>query len=220
MKKLLPLLVAVLLLPWACRKQDSPVFTGAESGQMKGGVFTNDTGVSMTIDGNEEGYDIRTPRRVLATYRMHPLRNPGGVVIDVVFEPDPAGALPEEAAGRPVLVTDAWFSGGYLNILAGAADGEHGFSAAYSVEARGIILRLLDEGSPRQTDRETALGLFLSIPMAGALQAYDLLLASLGQDIGTAVPVFFQWTGYRQDGEQTADEPVLFQKEGTFRPSS
>ena len=225
MRKPMIILMAFLAAVFAgCNKQDSTYFSGIETGYLSAGRFTTDNGATMKIDGNEGNFDILSPRRVMLSYETHPVVSPYDVTIDLrglwdalIIEPVPASDIPEDAADAPVQVSDAWFSGGYLNILAGFAGTDpalHTFSIALTVNANDAILRLRHDGG-EETSTEWQ-DVFLSIPMADVVQAFDQLGASLGLKPATQVPVLLQWTWYEHEGGPA----VLLEKEGSFTPAS
>lgn len=225
MRKPLIILMAVLSALFAgCNKQDSTTFGGTETGFLSAGRFTSDNGVTMKVDGNEGNFDILSSRRVMLSYETHPVVSPYDVTIDlrglwdaVIVEPVPFDDIPEDAADAPVQVTDAWFSGGYLNILAGVPYTDpalHTFSLAYAVNANNAILRLRHGSTEESTTGWQEV--FISIPMADIVLAFDQFGASLGLKPATQIPVLFQWTWY----EKIDGPAVLLEKEGSFTPAS
>ena len=218
MKKLILALLGGLLLLAGCNKREPVLYAGLESGRLDAGVFTTDNGVRMTIAGNEGNFDVRTSRRVLLSYRTHPLTG-DAVEIDVqglwdaeIIGPDPAEALPDQPGGSPLKVTDAWFSAGYLNILASYPCGDpalHATSASYTVSLKGITLRLLHEGTPGEKENDV----FLCIPMEEPLRSY---VEFKGPAVTYPVPLLLQWSWYTLNGGPL----MLYEREGTYSPES
>ena len=223
--RLVLLLVALLPLFSGCNKQDLNYFTGFEAGVIDAGRFTSDNGISMKIEQNQERFDIQTPRRVLLSYETTSFEEHAGIsvapldILDaVVTPPVPETDIPEAAEDTPTTISNAWFSGGYMNILASveASDAAlHTFSLAFAVNANETVLRLRHDSSNDSSTAKKARNVFLSFPMNDVVQAFDLFRISLGMEILSPVPVLFQWTGY----EQKDGPAVLIQKEGSFTPN-
>lgn len=223
--RLVLLLVALLPLLSGCNKQDLNYFTGFEAGVIDAGRFTSDNGISMKIERNQERFDIQTPRRVLLSYETTSFEEHAGITVApldildaVVTPPVPEADIPEDAEDTPTTIANAWFSGGYINILASvdASDAAlHTFTLAFTVNANETVLRLRHDSTDDTTTAKKARNVFLSFPMNDVVQAFDLFRISLGMEILSPVPVLFQWTGYEQKGGPA----VLIQKEGSFTPN-
>jgi len=220
------LLVAVLTLAVGCSKSEPAYYSGTETGFLKSGVFTTDNGRALTVDGNGTGFDIQTPRRVMATYETHLIDGSSDVTIDlldlwdaVIPEPVPESDVPGETPDTPAQVSDAWFSAGYLNIFTGFFGedaGLHGFTASYAFETRGIVIRLRHDGNGDTDTRETTQTAFVSLPMMGVVQAFDIYRKGLGLDLLSNIPVKLQWTWYKPDGDQLSAQTMLYEKEGVL----
>lgn len=226
MKKLILSLLVTLLALAGCDKKDPATYSGMEAGFLSAGIFTTDNGTRMTIVGNEEKYDVSTARRALVSYTTHPITDPGHINIDLlalmdagILLPSRTDGLDDTPAGSPVQVTDAWFSAGYLNLLAsfqGKEGGKHRLSTTYTADADGMVIRLLHESTETVTaETRSQLNLFLSIPMDEPVLSYDQFAISLGKQHGTyPAPVLLQWTARTlENGPLT-----LYERKGSYTP--
>ena len=217
MKRMILALLCGIFLLSGCRKSDSVIYSGLESGRIESGVFTTDNGVRMTVVGNEGKLDVNTSRRVLLSYRTHPLTGNGDVDIDVqgiwdarIVDPSPAESFPADPSGSPVQVTDAWFSAGYLNILASYPCDDPAtqeISAAYMAGTDGIKLRLLHEGGVGNKQEDV----FLSVPMESPANAYREIRKPLAT---FPVAVLLQWSWYALDNGPL----MLYERKGSYSP--
>ena len=183
MKKLILALLGALVLLGGCNKQDSYLYSGIEAGTIGGGVFTSDNGTKMTDVGNEGKYDVTATRRVLIRYQTHPITDPSQIDIDLhglmdasILQPTHVRSLPADPAGTPLEVSDAWFSDAYLNILAtfdGKEPDKHTFTATYTIDEKGISIRLDHDGSQETVTGNNPLSLFLCVPMYELALSYD-----------------------------------------------
>ena len=227
MKRFLLTVLTPLLLLAGCNKQDAITYSGIEAGTIGGGVFLSDYGTTMTIVGNEEKYDVSTTRRVLINYQTHPVKDSGNLEIDLlglmdagVLPPQSVDALPENPDGSPFEVTDAWFSGEYLNILVafkGVASAKHSFSACSKTDETGIVIRLTHDGSQDPvTAASQSLSLFLSVPVSGPALAYEQCALAAGIKNPYPAPVTLQWTA-------SVLEPgpiTVYERKGSYTPPS
>ena len=217
-RMILALLCGVFLLS-GCHKSDSVIYSGLESGQIASGVFTTDAGVRMTVVGNEGKLDVNTSRRVLVSYKTHPLTGESAVDIDVIgiwdasiISPSPAENLPQDPSGSPVQVTDAWFSAGYLNILASYPcddPARHETTAAYTVGTDGIKLRLQHEGTVGNNQEDV----FLCVPMEAPVNAWRESRKTLAT---FPVAVLLQWRWYALENGPL----MLYERKGSYAPES
>ena len=229
MKKLLALLTVVTVLA-GCNKSHSAIYTGTECGFIDNGVFTSDYQVKMTVVGNERKYDVTAPRRVLISYETQPATaDASGYDIDllglmdaVIREPSSAEALDNQPAGAPVQVSNAWFSGGYLNLLVtveGKADkaGDHQFSARYTADENGLVIRFLHEsGETASLTADERISMFLSIPLSEAVLSWEHACLAVGKKAAYPVSVTLQWTDYVLEGGPLN----LYEKQGSYTPAS
>jgi hypothetical protein len=224
MKRLMFALLPVLLLLAGCHKQDSLTYSGLEAGNIESGVFTSDSGTKMTVVGNEKNYDVSTSRRVLISYETHPVTDADHIDIDLlglldagVLPATHARSLPEDPTGSSLQVSDAWFSKDYLNVLA-AFEGEdpakHTFSAEYTADDKGVIIRLNHDGSLESYTGSIILSCFLSIPIYDPILSYEQAALSIGIKAPYPAPVILQWTG-----STLTDGPLtLYERQGTYTP--
>ena len=226
MRKLLSALTAILLLA-GCNKNDSVTYTGLEAGTLSSGVFVTDNGVRMYVVGNESNFDVYQSRRVMVQYETRPITDPDHIEIDllglmqaIIREPFPIDALDDEPSGSPIDVNDAWFSGGYLNLLV-AADGKdynkHLCSANYTAGEDGIVIRLrhdsYEEGASGSNSRLNA---FLSLPMYEPRVSYEQYAQSIGLKQTFPAPVTLQWTSTTLDGGPL----TLYERKGSYAPTT
>ena len=227
MKRLILALCSVLLLLAAgCNTQDSYTYSGIEAGTLGGGVFTSDNGTKMTVVGNEGKFDVSSTRRVLISYETHPIVADGRIDIDLlglldagILQPEHARSLPEGPGGSPLEISDAWFSGEYLNILAtfeGKNPEKHTFSAAYTAGEKGLALRIGHDGSQDEAAGAKPLSIFLCVPMYEPVLSLDQASQAAGQKPIRPVPVSLQWTSYTIDGGPL----TLLEKKGSYLPPS
>ena len=224
MKRLILTLLPVLALLAGCHKQDSYSYSGIEAGTISSGVFTSDKGTQMTVVGNEDKYDVSSSRRVLISYKTHPVTDPLHIDIDLlglmdagILRPVHVRSLPEDPTGSPLQVSDAWFSNEYLNILAtfdGKEADKHTFTATYTVDEKGISVRLDHDGSQDVTSGNTPLSLFLCVPMYELALSYDQYAQSIALKPTYPIPVILQWTARTLDGGPL----TLQERKGSYLP--
>lgn len=213
------LFLGILAVAAGCNRQESVFYSGVESGWLNSGLFKSDSGVPMTVVGNEGNLDVTTARRVLLQYQTHSLMSSGKVDIDVlgiwdagIIDPEPAVTLPDTPSGSPLQVTDAWFSANYLNILASYPcenPSGHSTSVSYSVDTRAITIQLRHEGSTGSKSNDV----FLSIPMEASVNAYRERQGALAN---FPVDVLLQWSWY-----ESKDGPLkLYGRTGSYKPES
>jgi len=226
MKKLMTALAGTLLLLCACNKKDSVTYSGLEAGFLQSSLFTTDNGVKMNIVGNDLKLDVTSARRVLVSYETHPVTDAGRIDIDLlglweagILTPASAGALGDVPDGDPVQVTDAWFNGGYLNVLAsyeGKDPSKHKLSAVYMADENGIIIRLRHADIEASDDGTQVENVFLSIPMDEPVLSFDQSNQAVGKKPAYPVSVLFQWTWYTLESGPL----MLYEKKGSFTPES
>ena len=229
MKKLFLLLLIVpfvLVIFVGCKKVGPAVYTGVETGVIGGGQFTTDYGLTLRIDSNEGSFDVQTERRVMVSYETIPEENGSVSAIGIrqlwectVVPPVPAATIPEDAADAPVELTSLWFSRGYLNMLANFSETKPApgsFSAAYSFDPNGTILRFRHDDSDDTAASTRNNLVFLSLPLSEPILDFDQNCLQLGQTPVSPVPIIFQWTWYLQQG----GEPTLIQREGSYDPQA
>lgn len=219
MKKMILALLSGILLLSGCHKSDSVIYSGIEAGHIASGVFTTDGGVRMTVVGNEGKLDVNTSRRALVSYKTHPLTGENAVEIDVngiwdagIIVPSPVEGLPQDPSGSPIQVTDAWFSAGYLNLLASFPcddPAKHETTASYTVGKDGIQFRLEHEGSLGDKQEDV----FLCIPMEAPVNAYSESQKTLAT---FPVAVLLQWSWYALDSGPL----MLYERKGSYAPES
>ena len=224
MKKLMLALIPALMLAAGCNKQDTYSYSSIEAGTLSAGIFTSDNGTKMTVVGNEGKYDISSTRRVLVSYETHPFSDPSHIDIDIlglldagILQPEHARSLPEDPAGSPCEVTDAWFSNEYLNLLVGFTGKEpdkHTFSAAYTVDENSITSRLSHDGSQDTAAGNETMTVFLCIPMYESALSFDQYAQSTGQKPARPIPVLLQWTARTLEGGPLA----LQERKGKYQP--
>jgi hypothetical protein len=226
MKKLILALLPVLTLLSACHKQDSVTYSGIEAGTMSAGVFTSDSGTKMTVVGNEAKYDVTSTRRVLISYQTHPVTDQNHIDIDVtglldagILPPTHVSTLPEGPDGSPLQVSDAWFSANYLNILAifeGKEAPLHDFTATYTADDKGIVIRLLHDGSQDTAAAGNVLSCFLSVPVHEPLLSYEQEALAVGLKAPYPANFTLQWTSTTLDGGPL----TLDERKGSYTPPS
>ena len=223
MRKLILALAALALLA-GCSKKDV-TYTGKESGFIQNGVFLSDGNVKMTIMGNERNYDIDSPRRVLIAYETCPGMDDGNIGIDlqgmmaaIIREPSHVETMDENPSETPIQVSDAWFSGGYLNILASArvvVYDKHQCSATYTADENGIVIRLTHSSAETVTAGSGQMAnVFLSLPMEDPVLTWEHCCQAVGKKAVFPVPVLFQWT----DNVVEAGPVTLCERKGTYTP--
>ena len=223
MKKLIYALLAVLLLA-GCNKQDSVIHSGIEAGTLSSGVFTSDYGTKMNVVGNEGKYDVSSTRRVLINYETHPITDPQRIDIDLlglldagILLPDPVDTISDTPEGSPLTVSDAWFGGGYLNILvtyAGKDPSVHVLTATEKVDQDGIVIQLHHDDGQDSISGTEILSLFLSVPISDPLFTYEQISQSNGKKQPYPVTFRLQWTGRTlENGPLT-----LYERKGTYTP--
>ena len=224
MKRLILTLLPALAILAGCHKQDSYTYSGIEAGTISSGVFTSDKGTQMTVVGNEDKYDVSSSRRVLISYKTHPVTDPVHIDIDLlglmdagILRPVHVRSLPEDPTGSPSQVSDAWFSDEYLNILAtfeGKEADKHTFSATYAVDEKGISVRLDHDGSQETVTGNSPLSIFLCVPMYELALSYDQYAQSIALKPTYPIPVILQWTGRTLDGGPL----TLSERKGSYLP--
>ena len=224
MKRLILTLLPVLALLAGCHKQDSYSYSGIEAGTISSGVFTSDKGTQMTVVGNEDKYDVSSSRRVLISYKTHPVTDPVHIDIDLlglmdagILSPVHVRSLPEDPTGSPSQVSDAWFSNEYLNILAtfdGKEPDKHTFTATYTIDEKGISVRLDHDGSQETVTGNNPLSLFLCVPMYELALSYDQYAQSIALKPTYPIPVILQWTARTLDGGPL----TLQERKGSYLP--
>ena len=226
MRKLLFALLLPLLFLYGCNKQDSVTYTGLEAGTIENGVFVSDSYTRMNVVGNDGRFDINSSRRVLVSFRTHPMTDSDRIDIDLLglwestsLVPVPAESLPDGPDGSPLEVSDAWFAAGYLNILASFTakdESLHTLNAVYSASESAIVIRLRHDGSQdTATGGDKVVELFLCVPMYDPLVSYDQYAISAGKKQGSyPAPVFLQWTARTLEGGPL----TLFERKGSYTP--
>ena len=226
MKKLILALLPALVLWTGCHKQDSYTYSGIEAGTIASGVFTSDNGTRMTIAGNEGKYDVSSSRRVLISYETQPVTDPDHISIDIlalldagILHPVHVRSLPSDPTGSPLQVSDAWFSGEYLNILAtfdGKEPDKHTFGASYTADEKNITFRLSHDDNQDTVTGNTPLSIFLCVPMYEPVLTYDQTFQAVGKKPVYPAPVLLQWTARTLEGGPL----TLLERKGSYQPSS
>ena len=150
-------------------------------------------------------------RRILSRIRPTSTLDAG------ILQPEHARSLPEDPAGSPCEVTDAWFSNEYLNLLVGFTGKEpdkHTFSAAYTVDENSITSRLSHDGSQDTAAGNETMTVFLCIPMYEPALSFDQYAQSTGQKPARPIPVLLQWTARTLEGGPLA----LQERKGKYQP--
>ena len=225
MRKLLSALSAILLLA-GCDLTNSVTYTGLEAGTIGSSVFTTDDGVKMNVVGNDRKYDVSSCRRVLVNYESLPITNSDALDIDVlglldahIVTPTSAAQVPEDAVDTPVMITDAWFNAGYLNILAtvvGKDKDGHAFSAAYTATTERITLRLYHDGTADTSGSDSQI-YFISVRMDDPVISYDQNCQAVGKQPVYPVSILLQWTWYALD---QSGPVTLYERNGSYTPPS
>ena len=224
MKKLILILLPLMLL-FGCNKQDSVIYSGVEAGTIQAGVFTSDNFTKMNVVGNDGKFDVGTERRVLISFRTHPITESNRIDINLLglwestsLVPASVGTHPDGPDGSPLEVADAWFAMGFLNILAsytGSDESLHALSATYTASESDITIRLHHDGSQDTAAGGKAVELFLCIPMYDPLVSYDQHAIAAGKKQGVyPAPVLLQWTSHTIDGGPL----TLFERKGSYTP--
>ena len=227
MKRLiLPILLPILLflLP-ACSDGNYVIYTGMEAGMMDSGVFTSDENTKLNVVGNEGNYDVRSPRRVLISYETHQITDPNQIDIDLkglvdaaIVLPDPVETIPEDPDGSAIQVTDAWFGGGYLNILIsfpGADASKHTITSSFNTGEDGVTVRLHHDASTDTATGNKAISAFLSIPVYDLQASYEAYARSIGQQKAIyPMPVILQWSARTMEGGPMS----VYERKGSWSP--
>ena len=227
MKRLiLPILLPILLflLP-ACSDGNYVIYTGMEAGMMDSGVFTSDENTKLNVVGNEGNYDVRSPRRVLISYATHQITDPNQIDIDLkglvdaaIVLPDPVETIPEDPDGAAIQVTDAWFGGGYLNILIsfpGADASKHAITSSFNTGEDGVTVRLHHDASTDTATGNKAISAFLSIPVYDLQASYEAYARSIGQQKAIyPMPVILQWSARTMEGGPMS----VYERKGSWSP--
>ena len=226
MKRILIALLVPLLLT-GCRKDGFLSYTGRETGYIQDGVFTTDEGVKLVVEGNGRNYDIRSGRRVLVGYQITAIGTNGSYTIDlqelletVTVVPVPASESIGLVTDDPVLVDEAWFSGGYLNMTVsyGGKDASlHSFPMTYETDGKQTVLRLYHDARESVTANTDGLQTCLCYPMAQVATAYAAAMADRPKANTSAIPVLLRWRWY--ENNDASRPAILFEKEGSFLPS-
>lgn len=227
MKRLIPYLLLPLLLAFpACNRNDSVQYSGMEAGTMDAGVFTSDSQARMTVVGNEGNFDVRSARRVLISFETHPITASDHIDIDLlglldaaIVLPDPVESLPQDPDGSPVQVTDAWFSADYLNILLsfpGKNVSLHTLTSSFTVDLKGVTVRLHHDGSADTLPEDKAVSAFLSIPVINLQEAYEAFASSIGlKQAEYPMPITLQWSARTLEGGPLS----ICERKGSYIPS-
>ena len=227
MKRLiLPILLPILLflLP-ACSDGNYVIYTGMEAGMMDSGVFTSDENTKLNVVGNEGNYDVRSPRRVLISYETHQITDPNQIDIDLkglvdaaIVLPDPVETIPEDPDGAAIQVTDAWFGGGYLNILIsfpGTDASKHAITSSFNTGEDGVTVRLHHDASTDTATGNKAISAFLSIPVYDLQASYEAYARSIGQQKAIyPMPVILQWSARTMEGGPMS----VYERKGSWSP--
>ena len=227
MKRLiLPILLPILLflLP-ACSDGNYVIYTGMEAGMMDSGVFTSDENTKLNVVGNEGNYDVRSPRRVLISYETHQITDPNRIDIDLkglvdaaIVLPDPVETIPEDPDGSAMQVTDAWFGGGYLNILIsfpGVDASKHAITSSFNTGEDGVTVRLHHDASTDTATGNKAISAFLSIPVYDLQASYEAYARSIGQQKAIyPMPVILQWSARTMEGGPMS----VYERKGSWSP--
>ena len=222
MKKFLVLLLPLFLLLSGCRKDGFVPYSGQEMGLIQNGSILTDEGVRLIIDGNPENYDILTSRRVLVSYKTTSIGSDRTYTIDLqelmettVSDPIPVSEPLGLVSDDPVRISEAWFSGGYLNLTvayAGIDPALHTFPLRFDIDGKRAVLRLYHdarESVPSDTEPKQAC---LCFPMEAVAAAFP---APADKSKTTVIPVLLQWRWYEDD--DPSRQTVLYVKEGTYR---
>ena len=229
MKRLIPsiLLPILLFLLPACSDGNYVIYTGMEAGTMDAGVFTSDENTKLNVVGNEGNYDVRTSRRVLISYETHQITDPSRIDIDLrglmdaaIVLPDAVETIPEDPDGAAIQVTDAWFGGGYLNILLsfpGVDASKHAITSTFNTGEEGVTLRLHHDASTDTAAGDKAISAFLSIPVYDLRQSYEAYAVSIGlKQAEYPMPVILQWSARTMEGGPLA----VYERKGSWSPAT
>lgn len=122
------LTAAVLLLSVSCKKDETIYYENVTMGNFIGDKFISDQGDEFTIVENQTGKDIKGIKRAImqcdVLQKTAGTNNGYDVRVSYVGEVltkspltfEEAGADPEKTVEDPILVDQAWISGGYLNM--------------------------------------------------------------------------------------------------------
>ena len=227
MKRLIPhiLLPVLLFLLPACSDGNYVIYSGMEAGTMDAGVFTSDENSKLNVVGNEGNYDVRTSRRVLISYETHQITDPNRIDIDLkglldaaIVLPDAVETLPEDPDGSAIQVTDAWFGGGYLNILIsfpGTDASKHAITSSFNTGEDGVTLRLHHDASTDTAAGNMAISTFLSVPIYDLRQSYEAYALSQGlKQAEYPMPVILQWSARTLEGGPL----TVYERKGSYTP--
>lgn len=219
----LHILLSLLLLT-GCRQEEAPLYSGFEMGWVRQGAITTDQQVKLAVRENPSDYDLTTERRVMARYQTFSKDHAGAYQVDLqelwetqVLPPLPASEPTGLITDTPVLVDDAWFSGGYLNAhlrFHGTEMDRHRFQLVFSATNGRMHLRLYHDDQ-EQTQGATLLHTYLCFPL-------DRITATFRNEVAAdakIIPLLLQWTGYALDdhGNPTGKAEPRSQ-EGNYRP--
>ena len=229
MKRLIPsiLLPILLFLLPSCSDGNYVIYSGMEAGMMDSGVFTSDENTKLNVVGNEGNYDVRSPRRVLISYETHQITDPNKIDIDLkglldaaIVLPDAVETLPEDPDGAAIQVTDAWFGGGYLNILIsfpGTDASKHAITSSFNTGEDGVTLRLHHDASTDTATGNKAISAFLSVPVYDLQASYEAYARSIGQQKAIyPMPVILQWSARTMEGGPLA----IYERKGSWSPAA
>ena len=196
-----------------------------EAGMMDSGVFTSDENTKLNVVGNEGNHDVRSPRRVLISYETHQITDPNRIDIDLkglvdaaIVLPDPVETIPEDPDGAAIQVTDAWFGGGYLNILIsfpGTDASKHAITSSFNTGEDGVTVRLHHDASTDTATGNKAISAFLSIPVYDLQASYEAYARSIGQQKAIyPMPVILQWSARTMEGGPMS----VYERKGSWSP--
>ena len=220
MRKVLSAILTLSLLLTGCRKDDFVAYSGMEMGQVQNGTILTDEGLTLIVGGNPGNYDVRTGRRVLIRYQTTAIGDDGSYTVDLqelwetaVSDPVPASDPIGLVSDDPVQITEAWFSGGYLNLMVAYAYTDpalHAFPLSFENDGKRAVLHLYHDARetvPSGTELKQAC---LCFPM-------EAIAATFPSDKSktTVIPVLLQWRWYEDN--DPSRQTVLFGKEGSYR---
>lgn len=122
------LAAATLLLSVSCKKDETLYYGNVTMGNFVGDKFISDQGNEFTIVENQTGEEIKDTKRAImqcdVLQKTAGTKNGYDVRVSYVGEVltknpltfDEAGTDPEKTIEDPILVDQAWISGGYLNL--------------------------------------------------------------------------------------------------------
>ena len=221
MRRVLLSILTLSLLLLGCRKDGFIPYTGQEMGQIQNGAILTDDGVRLVIGGNPENYDIRTDRRVLVLYQTTAIGTDGSFTIDLkelrettITDPVPASEPVGLVSDDPVQISNAWFSGGYLNLAvaySGTDPALHAFPMTFENDGKRTILRLYHDSRetvPPDTEQKQAC---LCFPMEAVAAAFP---APSEKSETAVIPILLQWRWYEDNNPSS--QTVLYEKEGSY----